>query len=215
MNFDIPKFVINLKYRKDRLEKFKNSIDFEVETIYGFDKNESSEIFNSVSNCLNNGEKGCFLSHLFIYKKIINENIPYAIIFEDDAIFCENFKIKLTHILNEISNFDILYIGGRFDPDFRMETWSFLPVSENIVKFIDVPFQGHDQKNFDRTTHAYIISNQLASKLIDKYNNCNTCHQIDHFIIKYCMDNNITILSTYPLLCHSPANSPDSNVQNL
>lgn len=35
------------------------------------------------------GAIGCYLSHIRIYKKIVEDNIPYAIIFEDDVRFLD------------------------------------------------------------------------------------------------------------------------------
>ncbi len=36
-------------------------------------------------------EFGCALSHLFVYKKIIDEKIDYTIVLEDDAILGQDF----------------------------------------------------------------------------------------------------------------------------
>ena len=33
------------------------------------------------------GKQGCFLSHLKIWKDILDKKIPYALIFEDDIVF--------------------------------------------------------------------------------------------------------------------------------
>lgn len=42
---------------------------------------------------LTKGAVGCYLSHLKIYNKIVQENIPYAIVFEDDCKFSYNSSI--------------------------------------------------------------------------------------------------------------------------
>ena len=55
---------------------------------------------------------GCFLSHLFIWKKIISEK-ENAIIYEDDCIFNNDFSTKISLVLNEIpDNFNIIWLGG-------------------------------------------------------------------------------------------------------
>jgi len=41
------------------------------------------------------GEIGCALSHIGIYKKMVQENIPMACIFEDDIIVLDGFKKHL------------------------------------------------------------------------------------------------------------------------
>jgi len=220
---DIPKFVINLKRRADRLERFQKSVNLQdIITVYGFDgKNPGSEsdfeknVFNILPNNLMVGEKGCFISHLRIYQKIVQENIPYAIIFEDDAIFCEDFENKLERIIQNIpNNTDILYFGGRFHADFKMEGGTYLPISENIVAHTNIRWEQRNQGNHDRTTIGYIISNNLANRLINMFNfgQLNN-YAVDHFLIKYCMNNSIQILNTYPLLCYSSAVSSDSDIR--
>lgn len=42
---------------------------------------------------LTKGAIGCYLSHLKTYRKIVDENIPYAIIFEDDCSFSDTSHI--------------------------------------------------------------------------------------------------------------------------
>ena len=220
---DIPKFVINLKRRPDRLERFQKSIHLQdIITVFGFDgKNPCSEsefeknIFNILPNNLMYGEKGCFITHLRIYQKIVQENIPYAIIFEDDAIFCQDFESKLETLIQNIpNNTDILYFGGRFNMDFKMDEGTYLPISENIVAHTNIRWEQRNQGSHDRGTFGYIISNNLANGLINMFNsNSLNNYAVDHFLIKYCMNNGIQILNTYPLLCHSPAASPDSDIR--
>lgn len=47
------------------------------------------------------GEIGCYLSHIEIWKDIVKNNIPYALVFEDDATFMNNnFNEHLKIIMN-------------------------------------------------------------------------------------------------------------------
>lgn len=48
------------------------------------------------------GEIGCGLSHIKIYQKMVEENIPCACILEDDIIILDGFKEKLEQIENWI-----------------------------------------------------------------------------------------------------------------
>ena len=45
---------------------------------------------------LRSGEIGCFLSHLEVWKHMIENNISYAIVLEDDSIIDKHF-FKLIH----------------------------------------------------------------------------------------------------------------------
>lgn len=222
---NIPKYVINLKRREDRLQKFYDTIPFpkdNIQVVYGFDgknyENENEEeknIYNKLPNQLNPGEKGCFISHIRIYKDIIKKNIPYSIIFEDDAILCDDFKNKLQIVIDEMpTDTQILYFGGRFSQDFRMEQHTCRNITQNIVAHNNVNWNHRDQGNHDRTTHSYIISNTLAKQFIQYFeNNVELYLAVDHWMIKYCMNNQIPIYNSYPLLCYSDACSPDSDIR--
>ncbi len=91
-------FVISLKdaaarrnFMTQQLEKL--GIDFEfLDAFYGADYYNDEKYFARKSSrryekrLMTPGEIGCALSHQAIYRKMIDENIPYALIFEDDAV---------------------------------------------------------------------------------------------------------------------------------
>lgn len=66
---------------------------------------------------LSNGEKGCFLSHVYLWQKMLDENLEYLAIFEDDVYLGENADLFLTDTnwLQKI-DFDII----------KLETWQEL-----------------------------------------------------------------------------------------
>lgn len=209
---NIPKFVINLKRRPDRLEIFQKRCPFtDVEVIYGFDgKNMKDEpsarerlMVNRFSK-LRNGEIGVFISHLRIFKKILENNYPMALIFEDDAIFCEDFVLKFNNLLNNIvPDTDILYVGGRFESNYSMRDGTM--INDTIIRHnsINNNWLGSSMDK-DRTMHAYIISNKLAKKCLDIFHSTTIYHAVDSWILHLCIDNSIPIYNSYPLLCHSP-----------
>jgi len=218
---DIKKFVINLKRRPDRLELFKKQCPFDdVTVIDAFDgknmKDETSAIeldMASRFNGLDPGEIGCFLSHLRIFNRMRKENLPYALIFEDDAIFCDNFLDEYSKLIQDIpSDTDILYLGGRFEPRYKMREYT--RVSENIVK--------HRIENnrilgvswdIDRTTHSYIVSNAFVTRFTGEfYKTMRLFQAIDSYLLSFSKENGFTIYNSYPLLCHSPMIS-DSDIR--
>lgn len=96
---NIHTFIISLpkdKNRREYLERQlqKLAIPFSViEAVHGeslsaeeleasYDRKKAIDLFNRE---LSKGEIGCALSHMSIYKRMIAEDIPYAMIFEDDA----------------------------------------------------------------------------------------------------------------------------------
>ena len=123
-------FVINLKRRPDRLADFLNHCPLpDVEVVYAFDgKNPENEdpdeveLFHSEkfahyldrfpNENMRDGYIGNWISHLRIWKRIVNDNISVAVIFEDDPIFSSNFLEVFKRI--DIEYYEIIHIlvGG-------------------------------------------------------------------------------------------------------
>lgn len=62
------------------------------------------------------GKQGCFLSHILIWKDIIEKEIPVTTIFEDDVLFHDRWKeIAPVYFKNTPQNYDILYLGSQFE----------------------------------------------------------------------------------------------------
>lgn len=140
----IPIFVINLPKDKDRkifmerqLDKLKASYVI-VEARYGKDDDVIAGCNDELSikehgKVLMAGEKGCAFSHRFIYETIVREQIPCAVILEDDVVLPDDF---LEIIEKEVSkknrtwdwlSFDYPKIGFSF-----VKAW--IIASEKMVK---------------------------------------------------------------------------------
>lgn len=213
-------YVINLKRRPERLYNFIRQYDEakmdsnDIFVYYGFDIHlpdiNIHEMFSKIGKFdnLSNGAKGCFLSHLSLYKEFLKSGEEYGLIFEDDLFFCENFKIRLNVVMNEFKRLEsddeiyILYIGGRFTPEYYMKPDNCVKKSDHIVQSkID---NGHINKpDIDRTTHSYIITREGAKFLLDQFENSSRIDKpIDHWLIDVLP--NESVYHSYPLLCYSP-----------
>ena len=135
-------FVINLKRREDRLEIFKNrytlnsSLEKNITVEYGFDakfyENEDEEeicLFKTKFENLNPGEIGCFLSHIRLFKKLVESEEPYFIIFEDDALFCDNFHKKFRFFQN-LKKFGLII-------DLKVK--NSLAICNNLNQYLNLP----------------------------------------------------------------------------
>lgn len=61
------------------------------------------------------GKQGCFLSHANLWKKMIDERIPAAVIFEDDILFHPNFnELAPAYFEKTPRDFDVLFMGSQF-----------------------------------------------------------------------------------------------------
>jgi len=92
------------------------------------------------------GKQGCFLSHILIWKDIIEKQIPITTIFEDDILFHHKWEtLAPAYFKNTPNNYDILYLGSQF---------------EAISNF-------HIDKIPVYCLHAYVITLEGAKKLYD------------------------------------------------
>lgn len=113
-------FVINLKKDKNRRDTIvkqldDKNIDFEiVDGVYGKDLSESDiedlsaikESKKKMGKEISLNEIGCSLSHQRIYKKIIEDDLNGAFIFEDDVILSQNSKNIMDTIYANIKNIE-------------------------------------------------------------------------------------------------------------
>jgi len=173
---NIPVFVINLKRSQDRrehtirqLEKWKILFQF----IEAFDGEQFSEqeirenpdygIYKSglYSRYLRKEEIGCTLSHLYVYKRMVDEKIKLACILEDDNDYSPDFKNILYDTNLITTRWDILYLGHRSGSTQKeaqcINTRKLLQSGFSIGEAIEVP----------HGSHAYIIKIEAAKKLID------------------------------------------------
>jgi len=206
----MKKFVINLKRRPDRLKQFLERCPYtDVEIVHGFDaKNHHLEnkkerkIFESFSNSkkVRLGARGVWISHLRIWKKMVNDSIKLAMVFEDDALFNENFEESINNLIFP-ENLNILFIGGRFTKNFIMPPEYTLKSTPNVVQSNFNKFNG---VYHDRTAHGYIINIRIAKLLIEIFNNTQDPDEVDHFIIRKLRSLEIPVYNSVPLLCYSP-----------
>lgn len=200
-------YVVNLEKDIDKLNYMnslltKENIKFErFNAVYG--KNLSKEYINSVTsyfckNLCSKGMIGCALSHISIWKDILEKKYKNAVIFEDDIYFDENYKVNLMNSLNELPDeWDILYLGcgGLCDKDrYNVFVKIFfnilsIKINENLYnsKYIYIP-------EFPTGAYSYAISRNGCIKLLNMIDKIT--YHIDYVIAsKY---NELNIYSVYP-----------------
>ncbi|MBS9443819.1 glycosyltransferase family 25 protein [Photorhabdus heterorhabditis] len=195
-NFIISLLNNNEKRRKHITEQFeRNNIEFEF-----FDAIDKSRIniANELGITFDNpnlsmGEKGCFLSHITLWKKIIDENIPVAGIFEDDIYLSKESELYLTDYSWVDNNIDIIKIE-RADEKVRTSVFPVkkLKKNENIFRL----------KNEHLGAGGYIITNKGANFLFNKITSTPLrepvdCEIFDNFIL----DKNYIACQLIPALC--------------
>jgi GR25 family glycosyltransferase involved in LPS biosynthesis len=101
------------------------------------------------------GEIGCYLSHLYLLKKIANSDYDgWTIIFEDDLVLDNTFKDELHKILIDLDgneNVDMIYLGNTSQNHCKKGLF------KNNLCYPDTPYG----------TQAYMVNKRSAQKIYE------------------------------------------------
>ncbi|WP_201578875.1 glycosyltransferase family 25 protein [Psychrobacter sp. Pi2-52] len=123
------------------------------------------------------GEVGCALSHKKIYQKIVDENISYAIILEDDVLIGKDFNKVIKPILSLDESCELVLLGHNkgFDKEYEIKSiksyWDSIKVDKSFIL-------GRVVKG-GLGTFGYLISNIGARKLLNYFEEEKITHPID------------------------------------
>jgi hypothetical protein len=164
----MDKYFINLEKRKDRLlitTELLNNKGYNNLIIYPAidgskltnDELKKYVVSNAIKNEFRNshdqlsiGAVGCYLSHINIWKKMIELNKPRIMIFEDDTYPSINIIDLMNKIQNIPEDCDILLIGGLYNRSNTVNKYLC-----SVKKFY--------------CTHAYMINNtNNIKKIVEK-----------------------------------------------
>jgi glycosyl transferase family 25 len=173
----IPVFVINLKRsleRRDHTTIQLNDLGLHFQIVEATDGAELSDQniqnnhdfgifkFGMHSRYLLKEEIGCTLSHLKIYRHLVDEKLDMACILEDDNDYSSNFKDVLDNIPFYSDNWDLLYLGHRSGSTTKeaqsRKKKQLMPLDYFIGEAIEMPYG----------SHAYVIKNEAAKKLLNR-----------------------------------------------
>jgi len=171
----IPTYIISLKdhkYKRDNLiNQIKKQGQDKYEIIDAFDaRNMNFQQFpnykrnlrlNLYGKDLIGPEFGCYLSHKNIFQKIVNENIPYAIVLEDDAKLKDNFFFVIENLLKKYPELDLVRFLGKNKIDDKPK--------RDILKLVE----GYNLVRLHGSpggTYSYVISKSGAKKMLLKMN---------------------------------------------
>lgn len=127
---------------------------------------------------------GIALSHLFVWKQIVESGVEQALVLEDDVVFVDNFAREWRETSEQVpSNFDVLYLGcfgctEKIDPVVMMA--ASLQATKGEYKVINARIA---EPRCALAAHAYVVSRKGARKLI---------RHLDgriYFHIDYCINN--------------------------
>ena len=185
---DIPKFLINLERRTDRLESAKKEFEY-----MGW----SFERFDAVDT---HSYEGCAYSHQKIANIIIERGYDYAMVFEDDLFFMPYIKELIPQLEKELSEVEWSFF--HLAPSVHRPLNKF---SENLVDLTNLPEKDPDRHRGIYSTAGFIISKEMCHivKEWDTNNIIENYHKqipIDVFFEKTIYPNHQSFAAKYPLV---------------
>lgn len=145
-------FLINLDQSTDRLTKCSErlnaeNVEFEkISAVYGASLS-NTELLKHYAPILNEqqyykdltpGEIGCYLSHRKAWQKIVDENIPYCVILEDDFLISGNVKSVFNFIHTLEENWDYIKLAGYYKR--KVKVADSISMGEfDLVKYAKIP----------------------------------------------------------------------------
>lgn len=173
-------YIVSLKQDIEKREAISKILqDYELEfsfidAIYG--KELSEDTINSIRSksvgslidrgfAPTHGEIGCTLSHLKVYQNILDNNLDWACILEDDVILDERFNIFIRNFQDTGLNPESLYLLGGQN---GLSNKKIIKSIKNISTIGEQKFtKTIKSEDFIYRTCCYLISAPLAKKLID------------------------------------------------
>lgn len=171
----IPVYIINLRrstVRREHIRELMNDLGVVYEIIEGIDGDELSDDYirnnsdialwkdGSRTRFMRRGEIGCLLSHLKIYKKILEEGTGVACILEDDIVTGEGFTEFLRPESLNLPEWELLYLGHHTEHSGK-EAWSSGKKRINFYNYktgIPVELPGG--------SYGYLIKREAVSKIL-------------------------------------------------
>jgi glycosyl transferase family 25 len=163
---DIPVFVVNLDRSPDRLAAAREEarrIGMKFERFPAVDGKDVPSHFrnqfldkdgNSLSK-LNDGQIGCYASHLTLHDRIVRDELPYAMIVEDDSRLQDDLMLAATSAIEAApAGWDYIHLSGILKRAVLVV--ASLPNGRYLVRHSRLPVN----------TGGYLISQRGAVKML-------------------------------------------------
>jgi GR25 family glycosyltransferase involved in LPS biosynthesis len=153
-------FCINLARRNDRWEKVSSIFNEIGLKVTRHNASEPKDVVDNISNHLSPTQRACTQSHVNVWKRMFDNNLPYVFVMEDDITFDKNWREKLETFPEE--SFDLIQLNS-----IRLKPCS--------------PHQWHHTEGDSYLCGGYIISNKCARSMISKM----PIIMSDHMFVRY------------------------------
>lgn len=161
----IPTFYINREVdeaRRVAIRRYLRQAELPAEQVVGVEGLSVPAQFRDyffkggkLHSQLKPGEVGCYASHLTAMQSIVERDLDYALILEDDAVFPANMREIIINVLDNLpADWDIVHICQ--DSNRAVKPIAELNDGRRIVRYSRVP----------ETTTGYLVSRTGAKKFL-------------------------------------------------
>ncbi len=178
----IPIYIVSLKQeikRRKHIESQFTDLNIPFKFFDAVDKNSLPQVLNKHLLSFNNhslttGEKGCFYSHYLLWQKMLNENLPYMVIGEDDMVISNKLNQMLFNLDDIMDKCDIL----------KFETMELVTlITEEKITILESSGLKIQRLNYAHLgTAGYVITNKMAKQLCDFFHNMVINKPIDQYL---------------------------------
>lgn len=138
-------------------------------------------------------ELACLMSHVSLWKKIVDEKIPHMAIFEDDVYLGDDAGYYLNHTQWVNPEWHIIKLEAFSDKVFLDKKNHLLDQGNRVINQLI-------GKNLGAA--GYILSEQGAQYLLDYFQEHPVTEPLDHIIFDHCIKlNKIKVYQMNPALC--------------
>jgi glycosyl transferase family 25 len=137
---------INLRERTDRLEEAKSE----------FQRVGINRVIFLHSERQPDRDKAIIDSHMACLRYAIEQNVPHVLIFEDDALFTNNYELHLPNVVKFLQN----------RPD-----WNLFHLGGFIFRKVERITQ-HIVRGATLNVHAVVVKTEFAKKILEKRRFC-------------------------------------------
>lgn len=143
-------YIINLDHRKDRLASITEQCEKNNLKMHRIPAVNGNEKYFDVEK-RKRGFFACYDSHKKVLEMLLDVEGNYFLVAEDDCIFADNFRVKLSKYYEQLpTTWELLYLGGSAVVDGATE-----PFSYNLMRAKHI-----------FCTHCYVIKKTAIPELI-------------------------------------------------
>lgn len=225
MSTSFPIYVLNLKrdaHRKETVTKEMKYHDLQdvVEFIEAVDglrlrkKDVEGKLSRTMQWVGHPSVQGCALSHLSIWQRMVDNQIPAAMIMEDDVVLERFFKTKVQKAIEELPcHADVLYVGALMTNDQEALPW-YIDMFRSILQIgrsrqlCHLSASTIYQPQLALGTHCYYLTLKGAKKLLTHLKGNIYCH-IDYMMMTV---PHLQFYACHPLLANQKVNLESSSI---